>query len=74
MFLAVIDPYFQILSLWVSNGELKDPHQEFFIRVNPKLQAEEHTSARQQWEKSFEFRSINLREFEDRLFGMGDDG
>ena len=42
--------------------------------MNPKLQAEENASARQQWDKSFEFRSINLREFEDRLFGMGSDG
>lgn len=36
--------------------------------------AEENTTARKQWEKSFEFRSINLREFEDRLFGLGNDG
>ena len=74
IFLAVLDPYIQILSLWVSNGELTDPYQEFFIKVNPKLQAMENATARQHWEKSFEFRSINLREFEDRLFGFGNDG
>lgn len=36
--------------------------------------AEENATARKQWDKSFEFRSINLREFEDRLFGFGNDG
>ena len=74
VFLAVMDPYVQILSRWVSQGELVDPNQEFFIKVNPKLQTEENTSARRLWDKSFEFRSINLREFEDRLFGLGNDG
>jgi len=74
VFLAVLDPYIQILSLWVSKGELNDPYQEFFIKVNPKLQTEENATSRQQWEKSFKFRSINLREFEDRLFGIGGDG
>ena len=34
----------------------------------------ENATARHMWEKSFEFRSINLREFEDRLFGFGNDG
>ena len=58
----------------MSNGELTDPYHEFFIKVNPKLQAMENATARQHWEKSFEFRSINLREFEDRLFGFGNDG
>ena len=53
---------------------MTDPYQEFFIKANSKLMAEENATARKQWDKSFEFRSINLREFEDRLFGFGNDG
>ena len=37
VFLAVLDPYVHILSQWVSLGELTDPYQEFFIKVNAKL-------------------------------------
>lgn len=47
VFLALLDPYIYILSLWVSNGELNDPFEEFFIKVNPKLTADETASARQ---------------------------
>ena len=75
IFVATLDPYVQILSQWVTKGELNDPYGEFFIKVNPKLEQEDQAlSAREQWEKSFKFRSINLREFEDRLFGLADDG
>ena len=38
IFVAALDPYVQILSQWVTKGELNDPYGEFFIKVNPNLQ------------------------------------
>ena len=61
------------MSQWVSKGELNDPFEEFFICLNRKLEAGEN-SAREQWENTYKFRSINLREFEDRMFGLAGDG
>jgi len=40
IFVACVDPYVLLLSDWVSKGELNDPKNEFFIKVNPKLQDE----------------------------------
>ena len=75
IFIASLNPYVQILSQWVTKGELNDPYGEFFIKVNPKIQSNNQAlQSLEQWEKAFKFRSINLREFEDRLFGLGGDG
>ena len=37
VFHACLDPYLQILSDWVSHGDLKDPREEFFIKENLQL-------------------------------------
>jgi hypothetical protein len=60
------------MGLWISKGELNDPYNEFFIKVNPKLNNEEFKSSKEQWLKSFIFRSINLTEFEDNFFLLND--
>ena len=39
IFIASLNPYVQILSQWVTKGELNDPYGEFFIKVNPKIQS-----------------------------------
>ena len=39
IFIAALNPYVQILSQWVTKGELNDPYGEFFIKVNPKIQS-----------------------------------
>jgi len=61
------------MGLWISKGELNDPYNEFFIKVNPKLKTEEFKSSREQWLKSFIFRTINLSEFEDNFLGVLND-
>jgi hypothetical protein len=61
------------MGLWISKGELNDPYNEFFIKVNPKLKNEELKSSKEQWLKSFIFRSINLTEFEDNFIGVLND-
>jgi gamma-tubulin complex component 5 len=67
LFLATLDPYIHILSQWLSHGELNDPYGEFFIKVNPQLKPNVHS--REQWLRSFIFRTINLNEFEDHFLG-----
>ena len=61
------------MSQWISKGELNDPFNEFFIKLNPKLKHEELKSSKEQWLKSFIFRSINLIEFEDNFLGALND-
>ena len=59
----------------MTKGELNDPYSEFFIKVNPKIQTGNKVlESLEQWEKAYKFRSINLREFEDRLFGLAGEG
>ena len=67
IFLACLEPYVQIMSDWVTKGELNDPYSEFFIKVNPKI--DNPKTSKDEWKTSFVFRSINLTEFEDRMFG-----
>lgn len=75
VFLSCLDPYIALMSQWVSKGELNDPFEEFFICLNRKLGVSEgENSAREQWDQTYKFRSINLTEFEDRMFGMAGDG
>jgi hypothetical protein len=47
LFVNSLDSYVQIMALWISKGELADPFNEFFIKVNPKLQLEEFKSSRE---------------------------
>lgn len=75
LFISTLDSYIAIMGQWISKGELVDPHNEFFIKVNPKLKANEDElkSSREQWLKSFIFRTINLTEFEDNFLGVLND-
>ena len=73
LFVSALDSYVQIMGLWISKGELNDPYNEFFIKVNPKLKTEEFKSSREQWLQSFIFRTINLSEFEDNFLGVLND-
>lgn len=36
IFESLLEPYEKIMMRWVENGELVDPHQEFFIKANTK--------------------------------------
>ncbi|ODQ82318.1 hypothetical protein BABINDRAFT_158938 [Babjeviella inositovora NRRL Y-12698] len=38
LFAQVCKPYYQILENWVRDGDLSDPHAEFFIRADPREQ------------------------------------
>lgn len=63
LFLACLDTYVQIMSDWLSKGELNDPKHEFFIKPNEKVfDAQKKISSKKQWRESFVFRTINLRE------------
>jgi hypothetical protein len=73
LFVSTLDSYVQIMAQWISKGKLNDPYNEFFIKVNPKLKVEEFKSSREQWLKSFIFRTINLTEFEDNFLGILND-
>ena len=43
---------------WVCTGKLKDTYEEFFIYIKPLLDQD----PRSQWEKSYEFRTVDLRD------------
>lgn len=57
IFLASLDAYNKLMSLWVSYAVLNDPCEEFFIKVNPESQlAERSLTASELWELEFDFR------------------
>lgn len=66
IFIACVESYVTIMSDWVTRGELNDPVQEFFIKLNPKIVQDKKgihaLSSKKQWRDCFVFRTINIKE------------
>ena len=70
-------PFFATLAAWIYEGELRDPYDEFFVELNPALEAGEREHDEDEngvpehelWESKFRFRAEMLPGFLEDAFG-----